>query len=53
LAETRRAVHTLASDPRCARRYAEFQRDMAYCDRLAYTKSLVTISALAEQLPEA
>lgn len=48
--QTRRAVHALASDPHYAQRYAAFQRDMVYGDRLAYTDALVTIAALAEEL---
>lgn len=52
MAETLRAVQALASDPRYGQRYAEFQRDMVYGDQPAYMDSMVTISALAEQLPE-
>jgi hypothetical protein len=35
-----------------AQRYAEFRRDMVYGDRLAHMDALVTVSALAEELPQ-
>jgi hypothetical protein len=50
MAETRRAVEALGSDPRYAQRYAEFQRDMVYGKMPAYTDALAMISGLAEQL---
>lgn len=52
MAETRRAVEALASDPRYAQRYAEFNRDMVYGDQPAYADAFATISVLAERLED-
>ncbi|MBS0366355.1 MAG: nucleotidyl transferase AbiEii/AbiGii toxin family protein [Proteobacteria bacterium] len=46
-AETRRAVEALAGDPRYVQRYAEFQRDMVYGDRPAYSDAMQTTLAIA------
>jgi predicted nucleotidyltransferase component of viral defense system len=52
MAETLRAVQALASDPRYAQRYADFNRDMVYGDQPDYTDAVATISALAEMIRE-
>lgn len=50
LRETRRAVEAMASDPIYAQRYADFQRDMVYGQRLPFAEALQTIIALSKKL---
>ena len=48
--ETRRAIEGLAADPAYARRYAEFQRLMAYGSKFEYSDCIRTLRNLAGQI---
>ncbi len=50
IAETLRAVASLAADPSYASRYASFQRDMVYGDPIGYEEVMTTVSALGIRL---
>ena len=50
IAETMRAVESLAKDPDFANRYAAFRRDMVYGESPEFETALATITALAGRL---
>jgi hypothetical protein len=50
LAETLRAVESLAADPEYAQRYGEFQRLMVYGNSVEYNACVGTLKDLAERL---
>jgi predicted nucleotidyltransferase component of viral defense system len=50
LAETRRAISALGDDPGYANRYATFERDMIYGEKLAYSECLTTLNEIADRL---
>jgi hypothetical protein len=47
VAETVRAVNGLVADPGFADRYARFQRDMVYGERVGFETAIASVVALA------
>ena len=52
VAETVRAVNSLAADSEFARRYAVFQRDMVYGERVDFETAIASVVALAAHITQ-
>jgi predicted nucleotidyltransferase component of viral defense system len=52
VAETKRAIHALATEPVYAQRYATFLRDMVYGEAVEYADCLKTLKAIAGKLKD-